>query len=122
MFFLFFFFFSSRRRHTRLVSDWSSDVCSSDLALDVIDERARRHRRGGSHHYGRSVPCAQGDARENPGNDRHRRGNQQHRRRLPHYRPDAEKVQTERAEQTSSNLLASDTFIEKSYLFAHSLF
>src|SRR5262249_56141653 len=25
-------FFSSRRRHTRLVSDWSSDVCSSDLA------------------------------------------------------------------------------------------
>src|SRR5438093_10212822 len=27
----FFFFFSSRRRHTRLVSDWSSDVCSSDL-------------------------------------------------------------------------------------------
>src|SRR5438046_10548104 len=30
-FFVFFFFFSSRRRHTRLVSDWSSDVCSSDL-------------------------------------------------------------------------------------------
>src|SRR5262249_59999049 len=28
-----FFFFSSRRRHTRLVSDWSSDVCSSDLRL-----------------------------------------------------------------------------------------
>src|SRR5215213_11256817 len=27
----FFFFFSSRRRHTMLVSDWSSDVCSSDL-------------------------------------------------------------------------------------------
>ena len=27
------FFFSSRRRHTRLVSDWSSDVCSSDLDL-----------------------------------------------------------------------------------------
>src|SRR5258706_6887501 len=24
---------SSRRRHTRLVSDWSSDVCSSDLGL-----------------------------------------------------------------------------------------
>src|SRR5262249_56816127 len=29
---VFFFFFSSRRRHTRLVSDWSSDVCSSDLS------------------------------------------------------------------------------------------
>src|SRR5262249_5125605 len=27
------FFFSSRRRHTRLVSDWSSDVCSSDLYI-----------------------------------------------------------------------------------------
>src|SRR5215213_10951160 len=30
-----FFFFSSRRRHTRLVSDWSSDVCSSDLDAAV---------------------------------------------------------------------------------------
>src|ERR1035441_2658176 len=29
----FFFFFSSRRRHTRCLSDWSSDVCSSDLLL-----------------------------------------------------------------------------------------
>src|SRR5690606_39382561 len=27
------FFFSSRRRHTRFSRDWSSDVCSSDLAL-----------------------------------------------------------------------------------------
>src|SRR5438034_10378369 len=27
-----FFFFSSRRRHTRSLCDWSSDVCSSDLA------------------------------------------------------------------------------------------
>src|SRR5438093_1043875 len=33
-----FFFFSSRRRHTRLVSDWSSDVCSSDLG--AAQERA----------------------------------------------------------------------------------
>src|SRR6266481_7292087 len=29
---MFFFFFSSRRRHTRWNCDWSSDVCSSDLA------------------------------------------------------------------------------------------
>src|SRR2546430_8353582 len=28
----FVFFFSSRRRHTRFDCDWSSDVCSSDLA------------------------------------------------------------------------------------------
>src|SRR2546430_5292320 len=33
---IFFFFFSSRRRHTRFDCDWSSDVCSSDLALKVI--------------------------------------------------------------------------------------
>src|SRR5215203_619108 len=30
--FFFFFFCSSRRRHTRYWRDWSSDVCSSDLA------------------------------------------------------------------------------------------
>src|SRR6266508_1787526 len=29
------FFFSSRRRHTRWPRDWSSDVCSSDLAGDA---------------------------------------------------------------------------------------
>src|SRR5699024_3709812 len=29
------FFFSSRRRHTRSKRDWSSDVCSSDLELQV---------------------------------------------------------------------------------------
>src|SRR2546429_5821686 len=38
-----FFFFSSRRRHTRCSRDWSSDVCSSDLAflrsLRVIERR-----------------------------------------------------------------------------------
>src|SRR6267142_2689386 len=31
-----YFFFSSRRRHTRLTCDWSSDVCSSDLAADPV--------------------------------------------------------------------------------------
>src|SRR5262245_62662651 len=30
------FFFSSRRRHTRCLSDWSSDVCSSDLTVDLL--------------------------------------------------------------------------------------
>src|SRR5574341_96666 len=33
VFLRYFFFFSSRRRHTILVGDWSSDVCSSDLGL-----------------------------------------------------------------------------------------
>src|SRR5258705_5877295 len=36
-----YFFFSSRRRHTRCLSDWSSDVCSSDLALLVRQEKKR---------------------------------------------------------------------------------
>src|SRR3546814_3406691 len=37
------FFFSSRRRHTRLrISDWSSDVCSSDLHTHrVVSARSR---------------------------------------------------------------------------------
>src|SRR5690606_14297145 len=30
-----YFFFSSRRRHTRFSRDWSSDVCSSDLVMEV---------------------------------------------------------------------------------------
>src|SRR5947199_6605462 len=33
----YFFFFSSRRRHTRCLSDWSSDVCSSDLTVITAD-------------------------------------------------------------------------------------
>src|SRR5438105_14715487 len=31
------FFCSSRRRHTRSTRDWSSDVCSSDLAFAIVD-------------------------------------------------------------------------------------
>src|SRR6266496_2594655 len=38
------FFFSSRRRHTRSLRDWSSDVCSSDLAR-VRDDELLHHRR-----------------------------------------------------------------------------
>src|SRR6266508_4927633 len=38
-----FFFFSSRRRHTRWPRDWSSDVCSSDLA-DFIARKERKPR------------------------------------------------------------------------------
>src|SRR5438128_11505580 len=49
----FFLFFSSRRRHTRCYRDWSSDVCSSDLVVDVVlaqpveDARDERHVRAG---------------------------------------------------------------------------
>src|SRR5690348_17606662 len=35
-----FFFFSSRRRHTRWTGDWSSDVCSSDLNVQMTVAKA----------------------------------------------------------------------------------
>src|SRR5207248_1476608 len=38
---IFFFFFSSRRRHTRSYGDWSSDVCSSDLAWTKGKDRLK---------------------------------------------------------------------------------
>src|SRR5437899_6375203 len=37
--YFFLFFFSSRRRHTRCLSDWSSDVCSSDLdKIEIVEK------------------------------------------------------------------------------------
>src|ERR1039458_10392793 len=42
------FFFSSRRRHTRCLSDWSSDVCSSDL-FDLSSESRRPAHLDGAH-------------------------------------------------------------------------
>src|SRR5690606_40020595 len=36
------FLFSSRRRHTRFSRDWSSDVCSSDLAVIEIKKNKPR--------------------------------------------------------------------------------
>src|SRR5690606_39604831 len=49
----FFFFFSSRRRHTRFSRDWSSDVCSSDLASHYFGDPAGiiRARIGDLEHY-----------------------------------------------------------------------
>src|SRR6266496_1773275 len=47
---LYVFFFSSRRRHTRSLRDWSSDVCSSDLAATA---------RNGTMTKKYSAPCSQ---------------------------------------------------------------
>src|SRR5262245_32693037 len=65
----FFFFFSSRRRHTRCLSDWSSDVCSSDLLVAIggvscrgsaacwpVQRRCRRRRSAACVGGGRAPP------------------------------------------------------------------
>src|SRR6266480_4562589 len=55
-----FFFFSSRRRHTRLTCDWSSDVCSSDLADETRCDKtaASADHRSGAGQCARSRDCA----------------------------------------------------------------
>src|SRR3546814_20059693 len=37
---MFFFFFKQKTAYEMRISDWSSDVCSSDLQLDYFDARA----------------------------------------------------------------------------------
>src|SRR5690606_5537219 len=65
-------FFSSRRRHTRFSRDWSSDVCSSDLAGPGSATRRRRPawctactRRHGRHT--RACPPTPGGPCDRPG-------------------------------------------------------
>src|SRR5262249_56908586 len=41
-----------RRRHTRLVSDWSSDVCSSDLRRPFDENAIETRQRRGVLHFG----------------------------------------------------------------------
>src|SRR5256886_13299027 len=55
-----FFFFSSRRRHTRFDCDWSSDVCSSDLAPEgqQSGRTSQEHERATVHDT--NVGCARG--------------------------------------------------------------
>src|SRR5258705_7772399 len=38
-------FFSSRKRHTRCLSDWSSDVCYSDLVCRLLLEKKKNTHR-----------------------------------------------------------------------------
>src|SRR5699024_11532258 len=45
-----FFLFSGRRRHTRTERDWSSDVCSSDLATSWSLPDSGNKRGGGDAH------------------------------------------------------------------------
>src|SRR5688572_32452427 len=64
---MFCFFFSSRRRHTRFDCDWSSDVCSSDLALSGKSRRMLLHDAAGVRPDG-AIP----DAGVRPDGSRHR--------------------------------------------------
>src|SRR6266446_5785608 len=57
-----FFFFSSRRRHTRLQGDWSSDVCSSDLAGVPPLRGSPPHSAGRSDGGASAAPCDPGSA------------------------------------------------------------
>src|SRR3546814_4909021 len=56
--YIFFFFFKQKTAYEMRISDWSSDVCSSDLL-----QRARRLPGGGAAHRCR-------DARRDPATDR----------------------------------------------------
>src|SRR5690625_2609646 len=72
------FFFSSRRRHTRWPRDWSSDVCSSDLAADrpglAIARPCTKHRGVNPAMNGFPVawPCPGGSAKIEVGRQRSR--------------------------------------------------
>src|SRR5258705_6503158 len=55
-------FFSSRRRHTRCLSDWSSDVCSSDLSARLAENEARVRGWGRAMSEARLVEPAMPDA------------------------------------------------------------
>src|SRR5437762_13296163 len=48
-------FFSSRRRHTRYIGDWSSDVCSSDLKLELRGKAVGTYFIGGGGWYYRTA-------------------------------------------------------------------
>src|SRR3546814_1354945 len=41
IFLLFFFFFKQKTAYEMRISDWSSDVCSSDLSLDLFEQEPR---------------------------------------------------------------------------------
>src|SRR5262245_54453036 len=69
------FFFSSRRRHTRCLSDWSSDVCSSDLPRVPPAGRDAAQGAGGAHHERGAT--AQAAGRRGAGAHRHAGGARQ---------------------------------------------
>src|SRR3546814_6080286 len=61
---LFFFFFKQKTAYEMRISDWSSDVCSSDLQGLRGDRQGRRHVRG--RHSGELQRARQGNAQPRP--------------------------------------------------------
>src|SRR3546814_5365463 len=52
-----FFFFKQKTEYEMRISDWSSDVCSSDLLYRNVGYRRHRHREDdGRHHGGCEAP------------------------------------------------------------------
>src|SRR5207248_4186272 len=74
------FFFSSRRRHTRSYGDWSSDVCSSDLAADQRNVAADEARAAATTLIGRGAVLSGGARSEERrvGKECRSRGSPQH--------------------------------------------
>src|SRR3546814_1295400 len=85
-----FFFFKQKTAYEMRISDWSSDVCSSDLLLltgrpgiadglgrhrrRVLPARSRRRRRAGpAHRPGAATGVAHGPAMDRPWTGRSRR-------------------------------------------------
>src|SRR3546814_6381134 len=72
---LYFFFFKQKTAYEMRISDWSSDVCSSDLlplgnlvSLPRVDsDHAARHRRNERAVGGRALPCPAAHAGQREG-------------------------------------------------------
>src|SRR5262245_64383007 len=79
-FLLCFFFFSSRRRHTRCLSDWSSDVCSSDLCNTISDSPSPLNQR--SYCSGSPFGSSASQSRERMRSEERRVGKECRRRRV----------------------------------------
>src|SRR5262245_66214484 len=103
VFLFFFFFFSSRRRHTRCLSDWSSDVCSSDLSAPPSLVRAPTARTSDG---GALVPGGDRRKRASAARSEERRVGKECRSRWGpwHIEKETEGCEEERAKETGEEL------------------
>src|SRR3546814_5006273 len=76
MLFVFFFFFKQKTAYEMRISDWSSDVCSSDLAAGARAAARGRGSAGGARRARRHGVPSLSHRRHRPGRDRARPGGQ----------------------------------------------